>query len=351
MSSRIQAHVLPGRHRDVDAALQILPAPANCPRELYRELLECGSSDERRVVVVAAGDEPLAVVGLRRRQWSWELITNWVVPGHLFPVKPGQLAEALRAIEEPLFISWWRQQQSPPTGLPIRGLRRVPTHGTQLEVDLDAMWRELGLSRSLKQARERTRGFELEVNAPGACEWVIGKWVERWQGPGAGETPELLDRVTVARHLEQVGQHFTLTLRHGDRWVAGNTNVVHGCDFVCQTSWRDLDYASHNVGVRLEELSFRWAQQAGFRYYDLGGGHAYKRKWAPVAGERCEFECATAAGFLFRRAVHWLGQPIAKLCAWPARVKGGLLGLGEPLHAAASGLGEMAVEVAPLLHF
>jgi CelD/BcsL family acetyltransferase involved in cellulose biosynthesis len=137
--------------------------------------------------------------------------------------------------------------------------------------------------------------------------------------------------------------------------VAGNTNVVHGQDFVCQTSWRDLDYSAHNVGVRLEELTFRWAQQAGYRFYDLGGGHSYKKQWAPVAGERYEFECTTAAGFLFRRAVDWLSRPVARLYARPGRVSGGWLGfgepLGEPLHAVASGLGEMALEVAPYLHF
>ncbi len=313
MSSKTRARVLPGRHADVHAALQILPEAANCPRDLYQALLEGDGTGQRRVVVVTDRDEPLAVVAMRRRGLSWGLLTNWIVPGYLFPVKPGRVDQALGAINEPVFVSWWRQPQSPPYGLQVRGLKRVSTHGTPLEIDLDAMWRELGLARSLRKARERTQDFELEVNAPGACEWVIRKWQERWQGPDAGDEPELLDRIMVARHLEKRGLHFTLTLRHGERVVAGNTNVVHGQDFVCQTSWRDLDYSAHNVGVRLEELTFRWAQQAGYRFYDLGGGHSYKKQWAPVAGERYEFECTSAAGFLFRRAVDWLSRPVARL--------------------------------------
>ncbi len=237
-SSRVLSRVVPARHPDIDAALRLLPAPANLPHELYRELLD-RDSPERRVVVVTDGSDPLAVVGLRRKDWSWEPITNWIVPGYLFPVQSGRVSQALQAIQEPLFIAWWRQPQLPPTELAMRGLKRVGTHGTRLEVDLDAMWKELKLSRSLRKARERTEGFQLEVNAPGSAEFVIRNWHRRWQGESAGETPELIDRLTISNYLKRLGLHFTLTLRDGDRWVAGNTNSVHGEDFVCQTSWRD----------------------------------------------------------------------------------------------------------------
>jgi hypothetical protein len=343
--------VLPAGHPDIEAALRILPAPANCPRELYQELLD-RNSPERRVVVISDGDDPLAVTGLRRRNWCWEPLTNWIVPGHLFPVQSGQLSQALGAIEEPLFVSWWRQPQPPPTELAIRGLQRVSTHGTRLEVDLDAMWKELKLSRSLRKARERTEGFQLEVNAPGASEFVIRNWLRRWQGENVGETQELLDRLTVAHHLERLGLHFTLTLRDGDRWVAGNTNIAHGRDFVCQTSWRDLDYAKHGLGVRLEELTFRFAKEAGFASYDLGGGHDYKRHWAPVTGERWQFECTSAVGFFFRRAANWLGLR-ATSPAQPRNsgsVAPGLLGLGPSLDTIACGLGELATSLCSSLY-
>jgi hypothetical protein len=354
-NSRLRSQVLPARHPDIEAALQILPAATHCPRELYRELLD-RDSPERRVVVISDRHEPQAVIGLRRRKWSWEPITNWIVPGYLFPVQSGQLGQALRTIREPLFVSWWRQPQPPPTELAIRGLKRVATHGTRLDVDLDAMWGELKLSRSLRKARERTQGFELEVNAPGASEWVIRSWLRRWQGSSVGETPELLDRLAVAHHLERLGLHFTLTLRDGDRWVAGNTNVVHGRDFVCQTSWRDLSYAKHGLGVRLEELTFRWAQQAGFAFYDLGGGHDYKRHWAPATGERWQFEYTSAVGFLFGRAASWFGRAANWLGARaaspvrPSSAAPGLLGLGPSPDGFAAGFCELAATVASYLY-
>ena len=139
MSSKTRARVLPGRHADVHAALQILPEAANCPRDLYQALLEGDGTGQRRVVVVMDRDEPLAVVAMRRRGLSWGLLTNWIVPGYLFPVKPGRVDQALGAINEPVFVSWWRQPQSPPYGLQVRGLKRVSTHGTPLEIDLDAI--------------------------------------------------------------------------------------------------------------------------------------------------------------------------------------------------------------------
>ena len=58
------------------------------------------------------------------------------------------------------------------------------------------------------------------------------------------------------------------------------------------------------VGNRLLHLTFCWAKEKGFSTIDIGGGHDYKRKFAPQIAERHEFTIATPARYFAQRAVN-----------------------------------------------
>jgi hypothetical protein len=59
-----------------------------------------------------------------------------------------------------------------------------------------------------------------------------------------------------------------------------------------------------------------WATQAGFENHDFGGGHDYKKYWAPEAGERWDFILDPPQGLLrtlassVRRQVVRVGKKI-----------------------------------------
>jgi hypothetical protein len=295
----VRAHWFEDWHADLDAALEALPEAENCPRGMYRELMENRTELPGRTVLVTEGDEPIAVAGLRLRGRLWEPATNWIVPGMVFPMREGAFLKAAAAIHKPMQIAWWRMGQ-PPMSRRNHGMTREVTYGTDLNVDLEAMWRELGLWRAIRQGRSRAKGFEFQVNAPGSAEWVIRKWNRHWGGNRTEESGDLRNRLLVARELEKCGEHFTCTLREGDRILAGNTVVKHGDAIVGQTVYRDEEYEWHAVGVRLLELTFFWAKENGIAHFDIGGGHDYKKRWAPVGGEWHSFEHLPTASHYMR---------------------------------------------------
>jgi hypothetical protein len=52
--------------------------------------------------------------------------------------------------------------------------------------------------------------------------------------------------------------------------------------------------------VRLLELTFFWAKENGIAHFDIGGGHDYKKRWAPVGGEWHSFEHLPTASHYMR---------------------------------------------------
>jgi CelD/BcsL family acetyltransferase involved in cellulose biosynthesis len=68
--------------------------------------------------------------------------------------------------------------------------------------------------------------------------------------------------------------------------VAADLTVVHRGTLVCKDTARDRDYDAYGVGIRSLELMFRWAKANGLEAVDIGGGFAYKQRWAPEDGTR-----------------------------------------------------------------
>ena len=96
---------------------------------------------------------------------------------------------------------------------------------------------------------------------------------------------------------------FSLTLCDAGRPVAGQTCLIHRGEMVGQNLYREDDKNS-GIGNRLVHLTFCWAKEKGLSAIDIGGGHDYKRKFAPQRAERYEFTIAPPATYFAHRAAN-----------------------------------------------
>jgi hypothetical protein len=155
--------------------------------------------------------------------------------------------------------------------------------------DFEYYWRQSDLMKNIRKRRNRCKGFELRIDAPNAAEWTIRNWAAKWRPEGTREMPDLAERLTVARYLEERGRHHTLLLFDGDKPVAGQTVIVDHNEIVAHCTYRSPQYDWYGVMTRLEELMFYWAKEKGFTRIDMGGSYDYKERWAPEGGAKWEF--------------------------------------------------------------
>ncbi len=277
----------PDDRATVEDAIKALPASSDWPGVF--ELLLDRSGPARRTALVLDGTDPVGVVLLRRiGRSTWELVTQWLVPGFLFPARPGYTFDVLEALRTAVHVGLWRFPEPPPSRPQIHNLNVTATHRI-CPKDADAYWKESGNQPFLRHARKRCQKFTLRINPEGGAEWVIRHWEERWRKDQAAPARDLEDRVAVATFLERIGLHHTLVLFDGETRIAGTTQLVHDDVLVAQVNHRVLDYERYGLGTFMLESVFRWAAETGFREFDIGGGHEYKKLWAPFAGSRCEF--------------------------------------------------------------
>ena len=277
-------------HPELDAAQRLLPGMETCPPDSYRELIEIPDSRPKRTALVTERGNPVAVIGLKYESSQWRPVTTWLVPGAVFPVADGYLLAALAALRLPIFVAWWRQQVPPPAaGFLIDHIQATPTHRLSCAAGFEAYWRNSGLARDIAKARKRCADMRFEVNLVGADEWAITNWARRWSTPGSSHVPESVERIAVSRYWSPRGRQFTFALLDGDRLAAADVCFAHQGDIVGQVHYRDPAYEKHLVGTRLIEAVHMWAAESGFLGQDFGGGHAYKKRWAPEGGTRWEF--------------------------------------------------------------
>jgi GNAT superfamily N-acetyltransferase len=197
----------------------------------------------------------------------------------------------LEALRVDISVGWWRWGTPPPTSRFVTHCERSVTFGADLTQDYEKHWRSTRHHKDVRSARNRCRGLTLSVDSAGAAEWTTRNWARVWSVSPA----EVLDRLLVNKALEGSSRLHTHLLSDGGEPVAGATGTVDGTTFVAGVLYRDPGYESRNVGTALIDHVFRWAAQAGYSSFDLGGGHDYKERWAPEAGERWSFKvCASS---------------------------------------------------------
>jgi hypothetical protein len=294
----------------LEDALHQLPGSSDW-QGVFEILLE-PRGPEKTAAIVFDHEKPVAVVLLRRvSRLSWQLATNWIVPGFLFPAQPGYACAAIEALKRVVHVGCWRLSEPVHLGSRTYDVKETPTHRMDCGMDFDAYWQRSGNSSFLRQARLRCKEFTIRQNPPQGFEWVIRNWGQKWQIDSSSPFAELEDRVAVARHLEASGRHNTFILFDGDKPIAGETLLVHRECLVAQVNYRLPEYDRHGAGTYLMEEAFRWAARSGLREFDIGGGLAYKQRWAPIVGSKCTFTVAP----MWKR---WVRAAYARLRRIPA---------------------------------
>ena len=90
-------------HDDLDDALNELPELRDCPRQLFRMLHENPTGERKRTALITEHGTPVALLSLRDRGQSWVPVTHFLLPGVVFPTKPGYL------ILRPFLARWTRE--------------------------------------------------------------------------------------------------------------------------------------------------------------------------------------------------------------------------------------------------
>ena len=292
-------------HAAIEEALKSLPESDNCPHELLKKLMEVPGTTPKRTALVTENGVPKAVAVLRQRGHHWEPVTTWIVPGIVAPSLQGDLIPALEALGFNINVAWWRMSTSLPRSRLMRSSECTPTYRIDFSNDFEDYWRQNGYFKTIRGKRNRCQKLTLKINAPGAAEWTIRNWEIKWREQPTIINPELFDRIAAAQYLENLGFHFTISLFDKDKIVGGATLTKHQNDLVAGVIYREPEYEWHGVGVRLIDLSISFAHENGFDGIDLGGGHEYKRHWAPMAGQHWLFNICPGYIYQGRRILNW----------------------------------------------
>lgn len=294
-------------HPSLDDALQLLPESDSCPHELYRLLMQTPCSMPLRTALVTDQGRPVAVVGLRRKgHRSWEPITQWIIPGVVFPAEPAYIMPTIEALGVDIWVAWWRMANPPSPSQQIRYIESAPVYRISLKENFEQYWRDNGFFKTIRRVRNRCRDLTLAINAPGTAEWTVRNWEAKWRENPAIVDTSLPARLVTAEYLSQRGKYYTLSLSDGDKLAAGASIMVHGKDLVAGVFYRDPDYHHHGVGDRLIDLSFAFGVENGFETIDLGGGHDYKKHWAKPDGERWFFNACPELLYRAKQVTNWM---------------------------------------------
>jgi GNAT superfamily N-acetyltransferase len=300
-----------GWHPKLDDALQELPEMESCPHELFKLLIVDPDSVPKKTVLFTEKDEPVAIASLHRvgRQ-SYELST-WMIPGALFPVKPGYLISALEALHRDVVITWHRMDDPPPSSPLIRYMQSTSLHVIRFSNDYESYWRENEYFKTIRNKRNRCKDFDMTVNSPGAMEWTIRNAAEKWRHDPTTimrvlDDQTVSDGITFAKYWEEHGRHFTLLMHDRGKPIGGATMFVHRNCAIGGLIYRDPEYEHYGIGVRLIDLCISFAAEAGFDALDLGGSAGYKTHWAPQNEESFVFGLCPEPLFRAKQAYSWV---------------------------------------------
>jgi hypothetical protein len=302
----------------VDDALAELPESDESPHELLRELMRSRGRTRKRAAVVIANGDPVAVIGLRSRKHFWEPVFSASVSPHgKMPAREGGLFPAVAALGVDVWMGGW-EDPPPPSPPKVRSAFALPMYKVDCTVGAEEHWRRAGNKRAVEIGRSRTKGFTLEVDGPGSSEWVIGSWERQWRDHPSQETTCADDQLVAARFLQPRNRLHAFRLLHGSEPVAGYIGTVFRRELVLVCGYRAPEYERRSVGIRLFDLVIDWAADAGFAKVDVGGGHAYKARWAPQDGERWYFNVCPARLYLAKQIVRGVRSALGALRTIPS---------------------------------
>jgi hypothetical protein len=290
----------------LEEALDTLPVLCDYPVDLYVKLCQNPGPARKRFALLTEDKDPVSIVWIREKDSHWEPLAHWLLPGAIFPVKPGYFMRALEVLGLDMWIGCWRWNTPPPQSRLIRYYEDTPTYGIDCSADYESYWREVGHYKNVRLRRNRCNQFKFAVNQPGSLEWTIYNWERKWRIDPKIETSNLNDRLFIAKYLERIGQYYTFSLLDQNEIIAGATLLVQGKDLVAGVNYRKPEYDWYGVGIYLLDQIFQWAASSSYCNFDIGGLHNYKEKWAPKVGNRYVFNISPGHIYLIKRAGNWL---------------------------------------------
>lgn len=310
---------------DLERALMVLPPMATCSSDLFRELATCETAVPRKLALVRAGAEPVALVALRKRGKRWDPLCQGVCLGSYFPVRDGYFVPTLKKTNLPIALDYWEG------ALPEENLYRPISYAAFAancaSGAIEEFWRERGTWRAIRKTRNRTQSFDFLIDEPGAAEWIVRRWSEKWDERGSSDTVTR-DAVLVAvRHWRRTGELKTFRLIDGQRPVAGLVALAQSDTLLLHTIYRDPAYHRYSIGTRILDAAIMWARDNGFARVDFGGGADYKSQLAPEDRKIWAFEVlprryqasdfVTRAGRGLLRRARQRGVLLGKALSWP----------------------------------
>lgn len=285
----------------IDEALKTLPDDDDYPHSLIKFLATHKTGRKKVNWIIRDDTQPVAVVSLKKSNlFTWHPVTHYILPGIVFPSKDKNILPSLEALNMSVDIALWRTNCTALHGNSVRQFNKVEKFGMPLCDDFEAYWKSSSTWKNLRRATNKWKHLVLKENVPGTAAWIIHNWGKKWGVP----LDEIQDRIAASHYLEKCGKHFSLALFDGDQPVAGQTCLTHRGDVVGQCFYREGNEAS--LGNRLIQMTFYWAKDKGFNAIDIGGGHDYKRSFAPPMGERYELKVAPTSTYLAEKAVRKL---------------------------------------------
>jgi len=292
-------------HPALDDALREIPELEACSHELYRLLIQNPGPVRKRIALITEQGAPVAVACLRQKsRFLWEPILQWIIPGEPFPSKPGYLLRVIDALNLEVWVAWWRVEKEPGTSPLMRYIEATPTYRMRCSDDFEEYWRETGHFKTIRRIRNRCAELKLVVNTPGSAEWTIRNCEEKWREKDSPSDPGLADKILAANFMENQKQYYTFVLMDGETMAGGATMLVHQKDLVAGVMYREPEYHKQGVGDRLIDICFSFAKENGFEFVDIGGGHEYKKQWAPLGGERWWFNICPEPLYLLKETVN-----------------------------------------------
>lgn len=305
----------------LDNALDELPEHPEWSHDLYRSLLEVYRGDPLRIVLWTERDTPIGLIAFTIVPDSvWYPITEWLIPGFVGPCRCERIGEILGSVPLAAHATWWRMDVPvPPVGGRIHSITREETFGLTCDEPFEDHWSATGVLKDIRRSRKRCASLRLELDAPGAVEWVIERSAAYYDIGRITELQSRAQRVVTAR-LQEQGRLFSVSCSDGDRFVGGEIVIVHRNDAVSYMTFRDRGdrYAKLGVGNFLLAEVFARARAMQLGAVDLGGSFGYKKQWARPLDYKSTVTLGPKLVRLWHsgvRRVRRYGRPIYSLAA------------------------------------
>ena len=323
-------------HPALDEAMSGLADLPNCPRTLFRELMQNQDGPRKRIALVLERDAAAGIVGIRKRQRHWEVVG----------VVPRTVNDSLDKLITALHIELETWTAAEPHRRLVRWSYAMPIRKVNLQSNFEYHWRgSRSLKEALRKGRQRCADMSFEIDTPGAAEWVLTSWAEKWKGDAAGLSNALPDRLIEARYFESQGLLHSFVLKDGDRPIAGLTAFAFdwlalpnsvgqsiGAVLTVHRVFCSNEYRWHSAGNRLFDLVFNWAKDNGYEKASLGCNLPYMERWAPIDGHFWIFLVAPWHVYAFKGAARKLTTSSGRYArSIPHPSRG-----GQPVAAAAT---------------